>query len=133
MKLLRILLQAVAVALLASIYRKVRDMANTDIRIEAVTGSRKEIKVELVGVAYTIRPPKAAFGLHLARVNQNDQGAMAGLVIKWIEQAFGDESDAVLARMDDYDDELDLTHLMELMQLVMERVSGNPTTSPSDS
>lgn len=114
--------------ILRHVWRTVGLVANTPIKIQAVTGSREIIPVELVGVKYQLRPPKAAFGLKLAAADQNDQGAMARLVTEWIQAAFGDQAEAVMARLDDYDDDLDLMHLMELMQLVMERVTGNPTT-----
>lgn len=92
------------------------------------------IDINLVGVAYTITPPKAGLAIQIARLSvDNADGTstvkVLDLLDKWIDRAFGDQADAVRARMyEDEDDQLDLPHLIELVKAVMEQQTGNPTS-----
>lgn len=97
------------------------------------------VKVRLVGVEYEIRPPKMWAAM---RTTQKLQGLAAGEDMS--PEAIGDaveameswlrgsttaqDADAILARLDDRDDALDLTHLAELIEKVTEATTGDPTT-----
>lgn len=101
-----------------------------DITIEATP--RKTLSVTLVGVDYLITPPKAGFALRMAsKARSTDDDAALGVMddlFEWVRKAFRDQADAVLGRLDDEEDELDINHLTELMSKVIEASSGNPTT-----
>lgn len=105
--------------------------------IEIEAKPREGLPVKLVGQSYTVRPPKASFAIRLAKqaksLKQDDPDAAMSVLENWLKQAFAAEDyEAVLARMDDPDDELDIEHIAALMEAVTERqMGGNPTTSRS--
>lgn len=92
---------------------------------------RKGIPVNLVGVDYTVRKPKAALGLRLAVAGkkadedpENMMKAMDTLVL----MVFGKkDAKAVDARLSDPEDDLDFEHLVELVQ-ALGATGENPTT-----
>ena len=92
---------------------------------------RKTLEVDLVGKTYKVTAPKAALGLKLAvRAKQadDDPGKMMEAVEEWVIKAFGKTNGAkVLKRVDDEDDDLDIQHLMKLMEAVIEATTGDPT------
>ena len=102
---------------------------------------RKKMAVRLVGKEYLVDPPKGAAALRMARIakelganpSPEDMGEMMDVLDGWITKAFGPKAKEVLARLDDWDDQLDLDHIMVLMQRIMAVQGGNPTTSSSDS
>lgn len=113
----------------------------SEIVIEATPEERKAPKpvpVTLVGVDYQITPPKAGMAIAAARfrnsTEEKDLAKMTDSFFDWIEQAFGKQTDAVFARLEDPNDPLDLPHLQKLQQALMERgAAPNPTTSSSGS
>jgi hypothetical protein len=92
----------------------------------------QKIGITLVGVKYTITPPKAALAMKLATSAgdlKDDAGAIIGVLTSWVMAAFGKTEGAkVLKRLDDPDDRLDITHLTSLMEKVIEQQTGNPTS-----
>lgn len=99
---------------------------------------RKTLTVDLVGVTYTIRAPKGATALALAkRFGQKSKGKGSSQIDDtltalrdWSRSAFGVKtSDEVFARLDDPEDDLDISHLSDLMAKVTEATTGDPTTS----
>lgn len=107
-------------------------------RIEISATPRELIAVNLVGTEYTLTPPKGALGLTLAEKAQDasasgDVRAIWGEVLNWLTMAVGKkQAKAIQARLDDADDDLDIIHVISLMEQVVEMVTGNPTTSSSD-
>jgi len=92
---------------------------------------RKTLEVDLVGQTYKVTAPKAALGLKIAiRAKQSgdDPGLMMDAVEEWVVKAFGKSAaKKVLARVDDENDDLDIQHLMKLMEAVIEATTGDPT------
>ena len=96
-------------------------------------GERPTIKIRLVGQTYSIRPPKAALALKMAwRAKQFEDrpDLVAETLNEFIDKAFSaKDAEAVKVRLYESDDDpLDVPHIMELMNAVMERVVGDPTT-----
>lgn len=110
------------------------------------------IPVKLVGVQYLINPPKAALTMNMAdtfsgvKIEKIPEGATdeqkqiasdkvreaskktRAALDSWIVQAFGlDTSREIQARLLDPSDQLDIKHLMNLMNKVAEATSENPT------
>lgn len=101
-----------------------------DITIEADPVST--LSVNLVGKTYEIKPPKAALAMRLAvesKLYQDDPAKMADILDLWIKKAFGTKAEKIKARFEDEDDDLDITHIMVLMERVIEKqTGGNPTS-----
>lgn len=98
---------------------------------------KEPINLKLVGKEYRVFPPKTIQSLLLAQAGRgskkdgsdSDPMKMYDEVKKWITMAFGrKEAPKVIARMEDPNDELDLDHIMELMEKLMEQSTGNPTS-----
>ena len=96
---------------------------------------RTVLDVELVGVHYSLTPPKAFLALKMAvdnKVNSEDPSLMVATMNEWLVQAVGVETAQMIqARMNDPADDLDVTHIMQLMEAVLSEMSERPTTSPS--
>lgn len=95
----------------------------------------KGIRVDLGGVVYTVRPIKTTLGMSLATRLQGlkEDPKEVG---KAMEQLVGlifqkEDREGVHARFNDPEDSLDYNHVMSLLTALMERATGNPTTSPS--
>lgn len=91
------------------------------------------LTVNLVGKKYQIKAPKAALGLKLAvRAKQAEDrpDLMAAAIDEWIDRAFAakDAADVKYRMYESSDDALDLPHVMELMQVMIERTTDNPST-----
>lgn len=103
-----------------------------DFQVKA--SQRKTMQVDLVGVTYQIRIPKTYAMLRFAALSQTtddmDMSAMVEAMNAWIKQAFGKEgTEQVHERLGDPDDDLDIDHIMQLMEAVAEASApGNPTT-----
>lgn len=105
-------------------------------RIVIEAEPRESLTIDLVGVEYVIEPPKGAFALKLARqvkdleaAGSSDVAAQWSVVEGWVTRAFGPkQSKKVLARIDDDDDDLDIVHIMTLMQKIAELATENPTS-----
>ena len=103
------------------------------------TKARKPVIVDLVGVRYAVTPPKMRSAVKMfqqlqtaaADAEENPTAAFEQHDA-WIGRLFRERADEVIARMEDEDDELDMVHINQLTQALMERAAGaDPTTSPS--
>lgn len=105
-------------------------------RIQIDAQPRETIAVSLVGVEYVIEPPKTTYAIKLARraaEASDDTDSQWGIIEGWVERAFGPkQGKKVLERLMDDDDDLDVAHIMELIEKLAEAVTENPTTSSSD-
>lgn len=101
-------------------------------RIEITAEAPKPIEITFVGVDYKVRPIKASLGIALAQNLQNlgeDPAKIDKGIAKLLNAIFGkDVAKDVKDRMTDPDDLLDIPHVMELLNKLMEKSSGNPTT-----
>ena len=94
--------------------------------------TRKSIDIELVGTAYTVRPPKASVAVFLSQAlkdaGEDAEKLLDGLE-KWNLVLFGKEiGPKVTERLKDPDDDLDIPDVVELISAVMEASGENPTT-----
>ncbi|QSM01229.1 tail assembly chaperone [Microbacterium phage NoodlelyBoi] len=93
------------------------------------------IPVRLVGVDYTAHRPKAMLAVRLGeRIQQVDMEDMDQVVEQFgsfLRLTFGTEvAAAILARLEDEDDRLDVHHLLKFVERITEVVGGRPSTSP---
>lgn len=89
------------------------------------------ISVDLVGERYEINPPKMFLALRIgvaAKNAGNDMDAMLSALTTWIEAAMGRQATEVLERLEDPDDDLDLMHIMRLMEKITEVQTSDPTS-----
>jgi hypothetical protein len=103
-------------------------MADLTIAVEP----RKILTVDLGGTEYKVTPPKAALGLKLAvrgrNANDNPDLMMEALD-EWMDKAFTKRvANTIRRRIEDETDDLDVTHVMQLMELVIEHTAGRPTS-----
>lgn len=92
------------------------------------------LTVRLVGVEYTVTPPKVALALKMHREVLNVEkggGDPVSSIGTWLESAVGKrDAKKILARLDDPADRLDIPHIMSLIKAIMTySVEGNPPTS----
>jgi hypothetical protein len=100
--------------------------------IEITATPVKAVPVRLVGVEYMIKPPKGSLAIILGKKMQaasdNPDGMLRALN-DWIVIGFGKtDAKAVMKRLEDPQDDLDFSHIMELMQKIAEVTTGNPTS-----
>ena len=69
-----------------------------------------------------------AEGLDLDNFKLSDIGPFRNMINQWVRDAFGSQSGALFARLKDPSDKLDYTHLVKLLNKVMEASGQNPTT-----
>lgn len=98
-----------------------------------ITGKpRKALHIDLVGVEYDIRVPKAGFAIAMAmRARGGDEDAAVNTMHdldEWIRRAFKDRADEVLARLNDDEDDLDIGDITELMQASIAEAADTPTS-----
>lgn len=114
-------------------YEELADVNPNMIMINIVADPREPITVNLVGTEYVVKPPKAALAMKLAvtaKSAEEDPSAMMAAVNQWISIAFGKVgAKAIQKRLEDMDDDLDFPHIMQLMEAMIERATGNPTSS----
>lgn len=104
-------------------------MTTTDITVKPEPV--RTLTVDLLGITYTITPPKAAMALKIARMatdKETDALTVIDHLYKWLDKAFGKQSAKVKKRLDSDNDPLDYPHLITLVKGVVERQSGDPTT-----
>ena len=94
--------------------------------------TRKSITVELVGIAYKVRPPKTAVAIFLSQAlkdaGEDSEKLIEGLS-KWCRVLFGKETGAeVIQRLKNPADDLDISDLTDLISAVMEEAGENPPT-----
>lgn len=94
--------------------------------------TRKSIDVELVGIEYKVRPPKASVAVFLSQALKDageDAEKLLDGLSKWNLVLFGKETGPkVTARLNDPADDLDIPDVVELISAVMETSGENPTT-----
>lgn len=100
-----------------------------------IEDEEKPIPVRLIGVDYTAHRPKSMLAVRLGQQVQaadpTDPEAVVGHVRSFLALVFGsDETDAIMARLEDPDDRLDVPHLLTFIERMTEVVSGRPPTSP---
>lgn len=81
---------------------------------------------------YKAHVPKGTMALALGQemqgIDTEDLDAMREIIEKFLRLLFGkDDYEAVLARLDDPDDRLDIIHVRTLVKRVSEKVSNLPT------
>jgi hypothetical protein len=87
---------------------------------------------------YLMQPPKAALSISLseranAAVASGDVKAMMGEIEDWFAGGLGKKQYKRLNdRLYDPQDPLDIVHLIKAMEGVVEEVTEDPTSSPSD-
>lgn len=100
--------------------------------IEITAEPAAPIEVVLVGVDYKIQPPKSSLALKLAiraKTAGEDPTLMLEAIDEWINKAFGKTNGAkIKKRLDDPDDLLDINHVMQLMEKIVEATTATPTT-----
>lgn len=92
---------------------------------------KKKIPVDLIGVRYQVTPPKSSLAIKISQqVRTPDDADDAFTTLgEWIDIAFGKQAAVkVRNRLEDPDDDLDLEHIMQLMNLLMETEAGAPPT-----
>lgn len=101
--------------------------------VQIVADKRQSMVIELVGMRYTVKVPKASLALKLAvRAKQADDNPalLAQTIDEWISRAFSSEdAESVKQRLyESDDDDLDLPHIMKLMEALIERTTDNPSS-----
>lgn len=107
-------------------------MADSIIEIDAEP--RTAIQVKLVGTMYEVFPPKENFTMRLAATSEelkDNPLRLRELLDGWIDVAFGERADTIRDRLNDNADALDVTHVMKMIEKLVEVQTGNPTTSQS--
>lgn len=95
----------------------------------------KPIPVRLVGVDYIAHRPKAMLAIRLGEriktVDMEDTEAVVAQFGSFLKLTFGSETaTAIMERLEDADDRLDVHHLLAFVEKITEVVSGRPPTSP---
>ena len=108
-----------------------QDSLDSDILLIAAR-KRKRRRVNLVGTVYEFTAPKTWASIGIAQAGkraEEDPEGMFRAIGEWIVMGFGQEAGAaILGRLSDPEDDLDLDSLMTLIQKVMEAsADGNPT------
>lgn len=91
------------------------------------------VEVEIAGQTYTFKRPKkrslilAFSGLNPESEDPTEQARMYLEVERLLMRYTGD-SEALLARLDDDDDDIDIEHIMQAFQEIMGKVAGVPPT-----
>lgn len=101
-------------------------------RISISASPRDSISVDLVGTEYLVKPPKStialAFADRMSKAGENPGAVMTELE-GWVNLAFGKtQAKKVMARLTAADDDLDLPHIIELIQKLAEEATPNPST-----
>lgn len=98
----------------------------------SITSDVQDIDINLVGENYIIHPPKMIVMLNFTKIIKDVEGSpekILEVIDTYIESAFSTEDQKkVKARLSDPQDQLDLTHMMQLIEQVTEISSGNLTT-----
>lgn len=93
---------------------------------KATDEDRPRIDFNLDGTILTARKPKTAAFLHLVTTNDDEGQDQAQGVMDFVRGALTPESrKVVLARLDDPDDDLDISGLVPLVNWVIEEFTGD--------
>jgi len=105
-----------------------------------IEADSNDIPVRLVGQDYIAHRPKAMLAIRLgervnaASLDMNDLPALVETMNEFMRLIFGTETGAlIMARLEDPDDKIDLPHLQQLVNRMVEVTTGRPPTSPSAS
>lgn len=105
-------------------------MTNNRIVIDAKP--RTQIPLSLVGQEYLVLPPKGSLGIKIAQRAQEANGdpmELWGIVESYIDIAFGKkQGKEIKKRLEDEDDDLDIAHLMQVIEKLTEFVTDDPTS-----
>lgn len=92
----------------------------------------KPLTVGLGGEVYTVRPIKGSLGVALGsrlKGAQDDADKLADGLKHIVEIIFGKkDSPTILQKLSDPDDALDYSHIMNLLNALVAKSTGNPTT-----
>jgi hypothetical protein len=101
------------------------------IRIEGVRKNIKPFNVELVGVQYRALPMKALVAVSMGKKMQeqgNDINKLMESLGTWVNALFGRKNGpAIMERLTDPADELDLPDVMEVIKQMTKKATANPT------
>jgi hypothetical protein len=89
------------------------------------------ITVNLIGHAYVAHPPKTLLAMKLAEGmdGSTDPAFILERLRKYLDLTFGKkEAGAIMKRLEEPEDELDVRHIMQLMEKITEVTTGTPTT-----
>lgn len=91
------------------------------------------VPITLVGKSYNVKTPKGWLAMKMAVVAkqaEEDPSLIMETLEKWIEAAFLTKAPQVLKRLEDPKDELDISHIMELVEKLAERsaMTERPTS-----
>ncbi|WKW87066.1 tail assembly chaperone [Microbacterium phage Nicole72] len=93
------------------------------------------IPVRLIGKDYEAHRPKAMLAIRLGERVQNvdleDTEEAIAAITSFLRLVFDTQtSEAIMARLEDPDDRLDVHHLLTFVDRMTEAVTGRPPTSP---
>lgn len=101
-------------------------------RLSITADPREEFTVDLVGKEYLAKAPKGALGVKLGeqvKAADNDPQKLWELVMDYLVIIFGKkQSTAIEKRLMSPEDDLDIPHVMKLVELMTEEATGDPTT-----
>jgi hypothetical protein len=96
-----------------------------------ILANEDPITVNLIGHSYLAHPPKTLLAMKLAQGmdGSSDPEFILARLRKYLDLAFGKkEAGKIMDRLEDSDDELDVKHIMQLMEKITEVSTGTPTT-----
>jgi len=96
-----------------------------------IVASEEPITVNLVGKPYVAHPPKTMLAIKLASGmdGSSDPEYILGRLREYLALTFGPkEAGKIVKRLEDPDDELDVKHIMQLMEAITELSTATPTT-----
>lgn len=98
----------------------------------SIEGSRETIPVHLVGTDYDAKPPKAMIMIrfsNMAESAQENPESIINIADEYVHAAFSkQDADDIMDRLNDSEDDLDIMHVMQLLEKMTELTTGNPTT-----
>lgn len=102
----------------------------TDLTFKVAPRRREAITFSIDGSqhVYTFQPPKQA-ALVMPVIDASDDLEAARATFAWLDQGLSEEDqDHLAARLRDPEDDLDTNVLEDIVESLVERVSGRPTT-----
>lgn len=109
-------------------------MANSSSIIRISAKPKKALPVDLIGITYSIKPPKTSLLLAIsdhAEKKGETPGALSrdfDTILKLMFSPKKGQYEEIKARLGSADDELDLEHIFESVEAVTEAQTGNPTS-----
>lgn len=100
--------------------------------IKIDTPERKPLRVDLGGVIYEIMPIKSAIAMELGSKvmgAESDPDKFDKTLKDLVAGVFSaKDAKGVMARIKDPQDPLDMLHILTLVEVMLEKTAGNPTT-----